>query len=60
MARTRKDFFMLAVGIASFVSGLVLIGNFIPTNWLAGGAGIILVILGIYLTGITINKDKEP
>ena len=45
MARTRKDFFMLATGIASFIIGFVLIGNFIPNNLLWGGLGALLMIL---------------
>mgnify|MGYP001619148465 CR=1 FL=1 len=59
MVRARKDFFMLAVGIASFVLGLVFIGNFIPKNWWAGGVGIFLVVLGVYLTGMAITKNKK-
>ena len=59
MARTRKDFFMLATGIASFIIGLVLIGNYLPKNLVGGAAGIILLILGVYLTGIVIAKPKK-
>ena len=60
MVRTRKDFFTLAIGIASFIVGLVLIGNYIPQNWIGGGIGIGLVILGVYLTGIVVaEKPKQ-
>ncbi len=54
MARTRKDFYMLALGVTSVVVGLVLIGNYIPRNWVGGGTGIALVVLGVYLTGLFI------
>lgn len=59
MARTRTDFFMLAIGVASFIIGLVLIGNYLPKNIVGGGIGIILIIVGIYLTGIVIAKPKR-
>ncbi len=58
MARTRKDFFTLAVGIASSIVGFVLIGNFLLTNLLWGGVGILLVILGVYLTGIVMAGPR--
>ncbi len=51
MTRTRKDFFLLAIGISSFIVGFVLIGNFLLKNPVWGGLGILLVILGVYLTG---------
>ncbi len=59
MVRTKKDFFELAAGVASFVVGLVLIGNFIPDNLVWAGIGIVLVILGVYLTGVVVTKDKK-
>ena len=59
MVRTRKDLFELAAGMASFIVGLVLIGNFIPNNWVFGGIGIALVILGVYLTGIVVTKSQK-
>lgn len=59
MARTRKDFYVLALGVASFIIGLVLIGNYLPKNLVGGVAGIILLIVGIYLTGIVIAKPKK-
>lgn len=54
MARTRKDFYVLALGVTLVVVGLVLIGNYIPRNWVGGGIGIALVISGVYLTGLFI------
>ncbi len=45
---------MLALGVTAVVVGLVLIGNYIPRNWAGGGIGIVLVALGVYLTGLFI------
>lgn len=58
MARTRKDFFTLAVGLASFVVGFVLIGNYLLTDLRWGGLGILLLILGVYLIGIVVAGPK--
>ncbi len=58
MARTRKDFFTLAIGLASFVVGFILIGNYLLHNLPLGGLGILLLILGVYLIGIIVAAPK--
>lgn len=59
MARTKKDFFIIALGVASFIVGLVLIGNYIPRNWIGGGIGIFLVVLGIFCLGMVMGKPTK-
>jgi len=59
MVKTRKDFFIIALGVASFIVGLVLIGNYIPFNWWVGGLGILLVVLGVFLLGLEIGEKTK-
>jgi len=59
MAKTKKDFFIIALAVASFIVGLVLIGNYIPQNWWAGGIGIFLIVLGIFLLGMQLGEKSK-